>query len=187
LIMNVEVNFIVNSIAQKIYNDNIIYMDDNTTFEIEFFNRDRRTVCPKIEMNGEIFKSMPLVYPGQKFILKDFIDIDRKFLFKVYKAENSKIIDGIIKNNGLVKIEFFYDVEIVQSDDLYPSYDPISIRNFDTKYKKVNINLDYHNSDRIEFKILPVSFKPRDIFCKRCYKHYKEVNFNYCPNCGQIF
>jgi hypothetical protein len=198
--MNVEINFLVNGVALKKFDENKVYMADQTTFEIEFFNKDERTVCPRIVMNGEKFKSMPVVYPGEKYILKDFMDIKRRFLFTVYKVEDKDEINEIIQKNGLIEIDLFYEKSFGQPTILFqmennPTMIPklketgkiVKGETTNTKYKTVNIELDLINSDYVEFKILPISYMPKDLHCKKCDSDYKSVNYNYCPKCGEDF
>lgn len=212
--MKVDVNFFENGVALKKFEGNKIYMADQTTFEIEFFNKDTKTVCPSIVMNGEKFRRSPVVYPGQRYRLKDFIDIDRKFLFTVYKVEDTDEVDEIIKKNGLVEITMYYEKQIpIESKILYSSIPETEDLPFDSdyscdpmyipdsketgkimkgeksnmRYNTVNIELDYINTDYIEFKILPISYMPKDKHCLYCNTKYKEVAFNYCPKCGTKF
>jgi hypothetical protein len=220
--MKVEINFLVNGIALKKFDGNKIYMEDKAIFEIEFFNKDSRTVCPSIIMNGDKFKRMPVVHPGQKYRLDDFIDINRKFLFSTYKVEDTPEVNEIIKKNGLIEITYYYEKTISKETDFsimfndsprlietYNDYSPHllendSLEDFDlspklvetgrimkgeksnTKYTNVSIDIDWDNTEYAEFKILPISYMPKDICCPKCNKEYKEVSFNYCPNCGEI-
>lgn len=218
--MNVEVNFLVNGTVLKKFNGNEVYMEDKAIFEIEFFNKDSRTVCPLIIMNGDKFKRMPVVHPGQKYRLDDFMDINRKFLFSTYMVEDTQEVHEIIKKNGLIEITYYYEKTISKETDFSILFDlsphliesdnsPYLMENefpedFDlspklvetgrimkgeksnTKYTSVSIDIDWDNTDYAEFKILPILYMPKDICCRKCNKEYKEVSFNYCPNCGEI-
>ena len=108
--MKTIASILVNGIKQRFYFGNTVFLENDTEFEIEIFNKSQRTVCPSLTINGETLSRGPVIYNGQKFILKDFITDNRRFLFKVYQVDASdKDVKEAIKENGIISIEYYYE------------------------------------------------------------------------------
>lgn len=114
----------INGGRKKIYEDKFVYLSDNQQFEIELFNPSNKTYLAKIKLNDEYISSSGLVLrPGERHVLKRFLDKDKAFLFKTYEieADNSDVKQAI-SNNGKVKVEFYQKVEPVQISHIYYPY-----------------------------------------------------------------
>ena len=89
------------------YGENV-YLKDGENFEIELFNGFTTSVMAKIWINGELISTSGLVLkPGQRYFLERFIDDNAKFKFETYGVDGTPEAQTAIKNNGLVKVEFY--------------------------------------------------------------------------------
>jgi len=229
--MKTIASILVKGVKQRCYYNDNVFLEGGTEFEIEFFNKSQRTVCPSLTINGEKLSSSPVVYNGQKFILKDFINNDRKLLFKVYEVDsNDEDVKNAIKDNGIISIIYYYE-KLIQEKIIKPSMKEPSLLNEDeinfsidlslssnisddlpesreglppvpkeinlkeetgkiikgtpsgVKYKTVEIELDYNDSETQIIKLLPLSKKPKFINCPKC-KNTSKIEANYCEDCG---
>lgn len=107
---------------KKIYDDKFIYLSDNQQFEIELYNPTSHTYLTKIKLNSEYISSSGLVLrPGERHVLKRFLDKDKVFLFKTYEVEaDNQEVEEAISQNGKVKVEFYQKVEPIQIYNVYP-------------------------------------------------------------------
>lgn len=95
---------------------NTVYLKNGSNFEIELFNPKQYKVAAKISINGiSISSSLISLNPGQRVYLQRWIDQPKKFLFETYFVENSDEVNNAIKNNGLIRVEF-YDEQILPND-----------------------------------------------------------------------
>jgi hypothetical protein len=200
--METTASILVNGRKQKMYFGDTVFLNDNTEFDIEFFNTSQKTVCPSVTINGESLTSSPVIYNGQKYVLKDFINDNRRFLFKTYTIDklDPKALNAI-KDNGIVAIKYYYEKIYIPSKTFYDTSEERIHSDFsmdesieetgkimrgsrtDTKYKTVNIQLDYSNFEEQIIKILPISKKPENHICSQC-KTLNSIENNFCPNCG---
>lgn len=112
--MKTTANILVKGVKQKLYFNNTVFLEGDTEFEIEFFNKSQRTVCPSLTINGEQLSSSPVIYNGQKLILRDFISDNRRFLFKTYLVDtNDPDVTEAIKENGVILIKYYYEKRII--------------------------------------------------------------------------
>ena len=89
------------------YGENV-YLKDGENFEIELFNGFTTSVMAKIWINGELISTSGLVLkPGQRYFLERFIDDNAKFKFETYDVDGSAEAQAAIKDNGIVKVEFY--------------------------------------------------------------------------------
>jgi len=125
--MKTHASILVKGIKQRFYSGNTVYLSNGTEFEIEFFNKSSKTVCPSITVNGEGFKRSPVIYNGQKYVLKDFITIPRKLLFQTYMVDAlDNEVQEAIKDNGIIRIKYYYEKEIKKHfppKSLYSEYE----------------------------------------------------------------
>lgn len=111
-IKNPEAWISVNKNRQKVYG-NSIYLQDETHFEIEFFNPTSNNILAKIEFNGKNISGDGIVIkPGQREWLERYIDDNKKFLFTTYFIEDSKEAKKAIENNGNIVIKFYNEEHI---------------------------------------------------------------------------
>ena len=207
--MKTNASILVNGVKQKFYFYNTVFLESNTEFEIEFFNKSQRTVCPSLTINGEKLSRSPVIYNGQRFILKDFISDNRRLLFKVYEVDsNDEDVKEAIKENGIISITYYYEKTIVEkikhdlNADENVDYDPADA-DYDlpsqeetgkimkgspsgVSYNSIRINLDYSSSETQVIKILPLSKKPSSIICPQC-QYRSRIDANYCEECGHNY
>jgi hypothetical protein len=89
------------------YGENV-YLKDGENFEIELFNGFTTSVMAKIWINGELISTSGLVLkPGQRYFLERFIDDNAKLKFETYDVDGTAEAQAAIKQNGLVKVEFY--------------------------------------------------------------------------------
>jgi len=122
--METSASILVKGVKQRFYFNDTVFLPNDTEFEIEFFNKSSRTVCPDITINGEHLKSSPVVYNAQKFILKDFIEVNKKLLFRIYKVDaNDEDVKKAIKENGVISIKYYYEKIEKDTDRIFLSVD----------------------------------------------------------------
>jgi len=113
--MKTTASILVRGVKQRFYFTDTVFLEDNTEFEIEFFNKSKKTAGAILTINGERLSRYPVIYNGQKYILKDFINDARKFLFKVYEVDSNDVdVKQAIEDNGVITIEYYYERPIEQ-------------------------------------------------------------------------
>lgn len=98
----------------------VVYLEDGDEFQIQLFNPTNQVVGAKIEFNGEASwyssnKSIVL-RPGERVWLERYLDSPYKFKFSTYTVSGGKETKEAIKDNGLLRIKFYYE-------DKTPCYD----------------------------------------------------------------
>lgn len=90
-------------------NQNKVYLNDNSEFQIELFNGTTSEVLAKISLNGELISQGGIVLrPAERIFLDRYLDVAKKFKFETYDVSGkSEEVQNAIRNNGLVKVEFF--------------------------------------------------------------------------------
>lgn len=83
-----------------------IYLDHGTEFEIELTNPSTETYLAKIKINGDSIGSGLVLRPGEHIYLERFIDSPKKFLFETYEVDDVEEVRTAIKNNGVVEVTF---------------------------------------------------------------------------------
>lgn len=90
----------------------VVYMDDNTEFQIQLFNPYTYTIGIKISLNGQDISDSHLVLkPGERVWLDRYFDKNVKFKFSTYTVEDSHEAKKAIANNGTVVIKFFRELK----------------------------------------------------------------------------
>ncbi len=98
---------------KKVYQNSIIYLNDQDEFEIELFNGYQEDVLCKITfsdvkgVNTQLNTNGLLIKPGQRIFLDRFLNEAKKFKFSTYSVENSTAAKNAIAGNGSVKIDFY--------------------------------------------------------------------------------
>ncbi len=147
--------WIVNPIdkgRKSIKSNNNIYLENDTSFEIELFNPLTDNILADIRLNGKsISKTGLIVKPGQRIYLDCFIDDKKKFIFQTYEVENSIESKQAIKNNGVLEV-FFYKEQAISIQnwpnrfhqtvirEYYPVYYPTYPRYYDYPWYSTGIN-----------------------------------------------
>lgn len=93
----------------KLYQGNIVYLNDGDNFELRFFNPLQEKIGVEIIFNGIRKGDGYLVLnPGQDLTLDRFLDEQRKMLFETYKINgNNKEAVEAIEKNGLISFNFY--------------------------------------------------------------------------------
>jgi len=101
----------INKSLLKEYNNSsderIVYMNDNTEFQIQLFNPKPYNIGITIYLNNQKLDNQLVLYPGQRIWLERYLDTAKKFKFETYEVENTDEVKEAIKNNGKIKIEFY--------------------------------------------------------------------------------
>jgi hypothetical protein len=96
-------------------NGKLVYMKDQTEFEIELYNPTKEKIMAMIEMNGTpISGSGIILKPGQRVFLERFLDDERKFLYETYVVDNNKETKEAIQDNGKVMVKFHRESKLRQ-------------------------------------------------------------------------
>lgn len=93
----------------KVYQDNIVYLNNGDNFELRFFNPLKDKIGVEIIFNGiKKGDSFLVLNPGQDITLDRFLDEKRKMLFETYKVDgnNAEAVKAI-QDNGLITFNFY--------------------------------------------------------------------------------
>jgi len=98
----------------KISNKTKVFLKDKDEFDLELTNPTSDILLAKIELNGNLISSSGLVIkPGQKYVLKRYIDENRKFIFNTYHVDsNDEDIVKAISSNGKIKVTFYKEEQV---------------------------------------------------------------------------
>ena len=135
----------VNKSLLKEYTNNgerIVYLDNNTEFQIQIFNPYSYVIGVSFEFNDEYNYNQPLlvVRPGERIWLDRYLNNESKLLFSTYEVGNSKEVKEAIKNNGKLTIKFF-------KEKTYSNfYIPISCSENNIYYYRNNLNKLYNST-----------------------------------------
>ena len=92
--------------------DRIVYLDNGTEFQIEFFNPYKHTIGISVSFDEKSESSQLLVLkPGERVWLDRYLDSPKKFLFSTYTVENSKEAKEAISENGYINIKVYKEKE----------------------------------------------------------------------------
>lgn len=90
----------------------VVYMRNNSEFQIQIFNPYSYTIGAEVYINGTSLQNKLVIKPGQRVWLERYFDSPNKFLFSTYEVNgNNKEVKEAIKNNGEIKIEFYKEQE----------------------------------------------------------------------------
>lgn len=115
-----------------------VYLKNGTEFQIYLKNPYQSHLGVKIYVNNKYIGNMLVLKPGQSCWLERYLNENSKFLFSTYEVENSAEMKYAIKQNGIVKLEFYHEVETVDNG-LRIDYDNLilgndSLRTYDVCY-----------------------------------------------------
>ena len=92
-------------------NPRTVYLESGQEFQIQLFNPHKYTIGAKIYINGERIPNILVLNPGERIWLERFLDTAKKFKFSTYEVDgNDSDVKEAIKDNGLVKVEFYKEV-----------------------------------------------------------------------------
>ena len=125
----------------KIYDGKNIYLKDGTNFEIELYNPTFIRYMAKIWINGKLISTSGIVInPGRREFIERFIDENAKFEFKTYEVDNVQETKAAREKNGLVKIEFYPEIQKINTGGITTStHPPVFYDNY--TYKSDNWNM----------------------------------------------
>ena len=96
----------------EVKNEDVYFLKKDAEFEIELFNPLQETIKCDIMFNGKSHSIDSLVlYHGQRVFLERHLDTDRKLVFNSYMIDDSSETAYAVRNNGLVKIDFYLERE----------------------------------------------------------------------------
>lgn len=91
----------------RIYQENVIFLENSTEFSIRLFNPLMETVGVKLSFNGKEQSNILVLKPAQDITIDRFLDNKSKMVFETYEYDSSNSqAEKAIQNNGFVKIEF---------------------------------------------------------------------------------
>jgi hypothetical protein len=88
-----------------------VYLKNGTEFQIYLKNPYQSHLGVKIYVNNKYIGNMLVLRPGQSCWLERYLNENSKFLFSTYEVENSAEMKYAIKQNGIVKLEFYHEME----------------------------------------------------------------------------
>lgn len=93
----------------KIYQDNIVYLNNGDNFELRFFNPLQEKIGVDINFNGmKKGDGYLILNPGQDISLDRFLDEQRKMIFETYSINgDSKEAREAIEKNGKISFNFY--------------------------------------------------------------------------------
>ncbi len=114
----------VNKSLLKEYQTNedsrVVYMNDNTEFEIMLFNPETYNIGIEIYINENKLDGMLVLKPGQRCWLERYLNDNKKFKFSTYEVEdNNEHVKNAIRNNGNITVKFYRE----RNDKLYKLID----------------------------------------------------------------
>ena len=105
-----------------------VYLKNGTEFQIYLKNPYQSHLGVKIYVNNKYIGNMLVLRPGQSCWLERYLNENSKFLFSTYEVENSAEMKYAIKQNGIVKLEFYHETETVDNG-LRIDYDNLILGN----------------------------------------------------------
>lgn len=106
-----EANITVNRNRVRQYGE-IVYLPNESEFEIELYNPKSTSVLAKIKINGQYISDIGIVVkPAQRIYLERYLDTAQKYKFSVYTIDGNcqKNLDAIAAN-GDIAVEFYDEV-----------------------------------------------------------------------------
>ncbi len=133
------------------YNSNrVVYLNDNTEFQIQLFNPFTYTIGAEILLNGKNLNNYIVIKPGERIWLERYFDSNNKFIFETYEVENTAEVKNAIRNNGLVEVRFYKEKEVINNwnyNNIYYTNNNYDItatalsKNYDTTTTRLSMNL----------------------------------------------
>ena len=122
----------------KIYNGNVVFLNDKDNFEFEIHNPKQTSVLCKIKLNGQYISTSGIILrPGQRVFLERFLDSNNKFEFSTYEVKDTSENRDAIDLNGDVMVEFYDEQEV----RIYPH---LSGGNWGSGWTTINTGSPYY-------------------------------------------
>lgn len=135
-------------------NQRIVYLKDNSEFQIQIFNPYTYTIGADIYINGTQMPNRIVLKPGERIWLERYLNEARKLLFSTYEVENTSEVKAAIQNNGEVKLMFYKEKVYQEPVHIYTS--PITTYYNNCNYciddcvaKGIDINSSINYSDSV--------------------------------------
>ena len=124
-------------------NERIVYINDNTEFQIEVYNPYNYVIGVSFSFNNNYQGNSHLlvVRPGERIWLDRYLDNDSKLLFSTYKVNNTAQNRDAIRDNGNLVIKFFKEDKHDWKNNIYIN----NIETYDWSYPKP-IDVWYNNN-----------------------------------------
>jgi hypothetical protein len=127
----------------KVYQGNVVYLNNGDNFELRFFNPTKFKIGVEISFNGtKKGNGYLVVNPGQDIILDRFLNEQRKMLFETYNIDsNNKSALEAIEENGIISFNFYKEHSLNWNNSFnYNSDKDVKIKyKFPKKAKNVNL------------------------------------------------
>ena len=90
-------------------NERIVYMDNDTEFQIQIFNPYNYTIGVSFNFNNNLQGNSNLLVlrPGERVWLDRYLDNESRLLFSTYEVGCSQEVKEAIKDNGNLCIKFY--------------------------------------------------------------------------------
>jgi len=90
----------------------IVYMKNNSEFQIQIFNPYTYTIGINITIDNKSLGQTLVLKPGERIWLERYLNEAKKFLFSTYEVNgDNKQVQQAIAKNGEIKLEFFKEKE----------------------------------------------------------------------------
>lgn len=133
-------------------NPRTVYLESGQEFQIQIFNPHTYTIGVKIYINGERIPNMLVLNPGERIWLERYLDTAKKFKFSTYEVDgNDSDVKEAIKDNGLIKVEFYKEVRKKSCLD-----NKITWQTYDNSNKLDTNKIDYNKYNK-NYKFDPSS------------------------------
>lgn len=133
-------------------NERIVYMNDDTEFQIQVFNPYSYVIGVSFEFNNHNKTSQLLVLrPGERVWLDRFLDDESKLLFSTYQVGVSKVVQEAIKDNGTLCIKFYKERENKPQVSYIKEYQPCGT--IDVYYNNIGNSYCLDNNSNINSNV----------------------------------
>jgi len=107
-ILKVAVNKSLLKEHSKNGSSRVVYMDDQTEFQIQLFNPHKFLIGIQLSLDGNYESSLVCLKPGQRIWLERRLDDNHRLKFSTYEVDgDSKAVQKAIEQNGKIKIEAY--------------------------------------------------------------------------------
>lgn len=130
--------------------ERIVYLNNNTEFQIQIFNPYSYVIGVSFEFNdnANFNRQLLVIKPGERIWLDRYLDNESKLLFSTYEVNNTNEVKEAIKNNGKLVIKFYKERII----DWYNNYIYAVDNNYNNNYDS------YYNNERNLFSTSVASY-----------------------------
>lgn len=145
---------------KKIYEKKYVYLEDKTEFDLELINPTKDVLLAKISFNNNLISNSGIVLkPGERILLKRYIDENKAFLFEEYEHIG---LESAVSDNGKIEVKFYREEKVIEK--CYPG---------------INTNIDwtYYPPTYYPNTYNPITYNP-NTYRDNIYGTYYSGNFN---------